>query len=53
MNASTDATLKANWMICKAWSEQSRYEKKTKQEAKDLVDAVNDPNHGALKWLMR
>lgn len=46
-----DAVLAANWLIVKDWSEESRYERWTIAEATALVEAVREPNHGALQWV--
>lgn len=43
--------LQINWSIVKDWSESSRYEKHTKQEAEDILSAVTDKNEGVLKWI--
>jgi hypothetical protein len=45
------AGVQANWAIAKDWSEQSRYEMRTSQEAQDLFDALTDPSDGVLPWL--
>lgn len=46
-----DPELEVNWYAVAAWSESSRYEKHGNRQAQDLHMAVNDPNHGVLKWL--
>jgi len=46
-----DKELEVNWYTITAWNESCRYEKHNDYEAKDLYLAVNDPNHGVLKWL--
>jgi len=46
-----DAGIRANWAIAKDWSEQSRYETRTPQEAQDLFDALTDTSDGVLIWL--
>jgi HEPN domain-containing protein len=47
----TDAALMLRWAIMKDWNEQSRYERKTRVEAKALYDAITDPAHGVLQWI--
>ena len=48
----TNPAMKANWIIVKNWSEESRYEKgKTRQEADDLLAAIEDRKGGLLPWL--
>jgi hypothetical protein len=45
-----DTTVEVNWAVVKDWSEQSRYKKYTEDEAKDMYDAVADPQEGILEW---
>ena len=51
MDMKSDPELEVNWYAAVAWNESSRYEKHGNKQAKDLLLAVNDPNHGVLKWL--
>ena len=46
-----DAVFELNWKVVQAWSEQSRYDRKSRGEAEDLIDAISDPAHGVLRWL--
>lgn len=46
-----DTVLGKNWDIVKTWSEQARYERKDETKARELVAAINDPNHGVWPWL--
>ena len=46
-----DASLAANWLIVKDWSEDSRYERWTVAEATALLDAIREPSHGVLQWV--
>lgn len=46
-----DLDLAANWAIACAWTEASRYEFHTKDEAKTFFEAVTDPAHGVLPWI--
>lgn len=48
-----DRHLQANWALAKDWSEKSRYQIRTKQQANDLFDAVSDEEHGVLQWISR
>lgn len=44
--------LQVNWAVVKDWSEQHRYERNhTEIEAKDMYDAVSDPDEGVLEWI--
>lgn len=47
-----DPDFAANWRTVMDWKESSRYWVQSEQEATDLVDAVRDPNHGVLPWIM-
>jgi len=48
-NANTE--LKDNWIIVKEWSERSRYERHTVEDAKDLFAAITDSTDGVLPWI--
>lgn len=41
----------ANWVIVQGWTEVSRYKEKSESEARELFEAITDPNHGVLKWV--
>lgn len=49
----TDTRLKANWTSARDWSERSRYELWTKQQASALFRAISDDKHGVLQWISR
>jgi HEPN domain-containing protein len=51
MEISRDPDFEINWTIVKDWSEKSRYEKHTKNEANGLYSAITNPEHGVLKWI--
>jgi HEPN domain-containing protein len=40
-----------NWGVVVQWSEESRYESKGEQEAKDLIAAIEDATDGVLVWI--
>lgn len=46
-----DKELEINWNIAIVWNEACRYERRSESNARDLYLAVNDPNHGVLRWL--
>lgn len=46
-----DRELALNWSYAQEWSEDSTYEQRTEQEARDLFRAVEDPANGVLLWL--
>jgi hypothetical protein len=48
-----DPTVEASWAIVKDWSEESRYEKRTLQEAEILLRAIQDEKRGLLPWIMQ
>ena len=43
--------LAANWQIVGKWSEQSRYQRRVRSDAEDLLNAIRDRKHGVLRWL--
>jgi len=46
--------LKKSWNIVKNWSEEARYEQgRTTQEARDLIEAIEDGQGGILPWLQQ
>lgn len=51
--AKQDAAFRDNWDLVQWWSEQSRYSRTSAEEARGLVEAVGDRNHGVLRWLKR
>ena len=40
-----------NWTTVKDWTEESRYELRTEQQALELMEAITEPNAGVLAWL--
>ena len=48
-----DPNFSPRWALVKDWSEESRYEKHSKQKALDIYSAITDPNHGVLQWLQQ
>ena len=43
--------LEIKWTIIKDWSEKDRYAKHTMEEAKDMLEAVNNSNEGVFRWI--
>src|SRR5208337_1209765 len=41
-----DQVFQRNWAQMLDWSEESRYETHTQQEAEQMIQAVRDPDHG-------
>jgi hypothetical protein len=46
-----DPDLAENWLVVKDWSELSRYQRKTKDQAERLYQAIIDRSHGVLPWI--
>jgi HEPN domain-containing protein len=46
-----NAILASNWLIVKDWSEKSRYETKTEQQARELCDAIVETVNGVMPWI--
>jgi hypothetical protein len=46
-----DALFEANWAQVSSWSEESRYETHTQTEAEEMVNAVQDPDHGVMQCI--
>jgi hypothetical protein len=51
--ARRDVVFRDNWDRVQWWSEQSRYSTTSAEEARGLIEAVSDRNHGVLRWLKR
>jgi HEPN domain-containing protein len=41
------------WALILKWTEESRYQKRSMQEARDLLEAVTNRQHGLLRWLKK
>lgn len=46
-----DIDFATAWAVVKDWSESSRYEFANQQQAQALLEAIDDPDHGVMKWL--
>ena len=46
-----DPEFETNWTLVTEWSEESRYERHSEQEAREILAAVSDPNHGVLRCI--
>jgi HEPN domain-containing protein len=51
--ATRDATFLKNWDLVESWSEQSRYRASRPEQARALIEAVGNRNHGVLRWIKR
>lgn len=49
--ANTDSAFRDYWALAEQWSEQSRYRRHDKTDAKALVEAVGSTRHGVLRWI--
>lgn len=49
--ASLDPDFAVNWGVAKDWSEVSRYQQWSEQEAKDMISAISDRSHGVMRWV--
>lgn len=50
-DTASDAVLDGHWSVVKKWTEHSRYDRKTRDEADELINAVTDADHGVLPWI--
>jgi len=50
---SVDQVFQKNWAQVSSWSEESRYETHTRSEAEEMIEAVQDPQHGVMQCLRR
>jgi hypothetical protein len=41
------------WKIVTQWNEDSRYSSHSRQEASDLIEAIENRKHGILQWLRK
>ena len=48
-----DPEFRLKWRVAIDWSEQSRYELVSHDDAADLISAVSDRNHGVIAWVKR
>ncbi len=46
-----DATFSGHWGVVSQWNEESRYKLWTERDAKELLEAASDPDHGVVPWL--
>lgn len=50
-HAGKDPAFRANWALVKDWNEASRYENRSKEDAREILAAITDLQHGVLQWL--
>jgi HEPN domain-containing protein len=51
MQEQADQTFATNWGVANEWSPDDRYRVTSEQDAKELIDAISDTNHGVLPWI--
>lgn len=51
LDAAANLGLKINWELVKDWTEVSRYQRRTEDQARKLFKAVTDPANGVLTWI--
>jgi HEPN domain-containing protein len=49
--SAADPDLGANWKTVRAWTEASRYERRSKAQALRLFKAITDAKHGVFSWI--
>jgi HEPN domain-containing protein len=49
--APVNSALWLNWQVVKDWSEVARYQRKTRDNAEKLYQAVTDSANGVLPWI--
>lgn len=49
----SDSIFTAHWRTAKGWTEESRYQVWTRQQARDLYRAITDKEHGVLPWIQQ
>jgi HEPN domain-containing protein len=48
-----DPELLKRWNVVREWTEASRYERWTKDDAEQLYEAITNKKHGMLPWIKR
>lgn len=51
LESQTSRAFEVNWATVKDWTEQSRYEQHSAQQAQDLILAITNQRNGVLRWL--
>jgi HEPN domain-containing protein len=46
-----DPAFQANWAQVSLWDEESRYETHTQAQAEEMINAIQDPDHGVLQCI--
>jgi len=48
-----DALLRKYWSLVEAWTESARYNHWSETQARELYEAVTDPQQGVYQWIIR
>jgi len=48
-----DPAMNTNWIVARNWSESSRYDRKTVEQAAGLLRAIEDQDGGLLQWVLK
>jgi hypothetical protein len=48
-----DPAFLVNWQTVKDWRADSRYSTWPQKSARDMILAIDDPQHGVLQWIKR
>ncbi len=51
--AQANPLLNASWNLAKNWTEQSRYEVRTRNQAEAIINAITRRRDGVLPWIKR
>lgn len=51
-DASVNSYFRLNWLIVKDWNEGARYSHWSEDDAREIFQAVTNPNDGVLPWIM-
>jgi HEPN domain-containing protein len=46
-----DKAVELNWSVVEQWSEESRYQKHSEEDARDLYSAITNRRSGVLRWI--
>jgi HEPN domain-containing protein len=46
-----DPQFRGRWEVVLSWKETSRYDFRNSDEALELIEAIDEPQHGVLRWL--
>ena len=47
-----DPIFAESWILVTGWSEDSRYQRTSGDEARNSYNAITEPRHGVFRWLL-